>query len=92
MIVLLICVSLVIKCVDRMCQLFLSECVFFLFNHSFWPCHYGFFIFPIICKRYYIETLTKELGFDNCSNQTGNSTYTSCQMSSEDIVNTHDTS
>ena len=45
----------------------------------------------IICKRYYIETLIKELGLDNCSTSTGNSTYTSCQMSSEDIVNTHDT-
>ena len=44
-----------------------------------------------ICKRYYIETLIKELGFDNCSTPTRNSTYTSCQMSSEDIVNTHDT-
>ena len=45
----------------------------------------------IIRKRYYIETLIKELGLDNCSTPTGNSTYTSCQMSSEDIVNTHDT-
>ena len=45
----------------------------------------------IICKRYYIESLIKELGLDNCSNPTGNLTYTSCQMSSEDIVNTHDT-
>ena len=45
----------------------------------------------IICKSYYIETLLKELGLDNCSTPTGNSTYTSCQMSSEDIVNTHDT-
>ena len=45
----------------------------------------------IICKRYYIETLIKELGLDNCSTQTGNPTYTSCQMSFEDIVNTHDT-
>ena len=45
----------------------------------------------IICKRYYIETLIKELGLDNCSTPTGISTYTSCQMSSEDIVNTHDT-
>ena len=45
----------------------------------------------IISKRYYIETLIKELGLDNCSTPTGNSTYTSCQMSSEDIVNTHDT-
>ena len=45
----------------------------------------------IICKRYYIETLTKELGLDNCSTPTGNSTYTSCQMSFEGIVNTHDT-
>ena len=45
----------------------------------------------IIYKRYYIETLIKELGLDNCSTPKGNSTYTSCQMSSEDIVNTHDT-
>ena len=45
----------------------------------------------IICKRYYIESLIKELGLDNCSTPTGNSTYTSCQMSSEDIINTHDT-
>ena len=45
----------------------------------------------IIRKRYYIETLIKELGLDNCSTSTGNSTYTSCQMSSEDIVNTHNT-
>ena len=45
----------------------------------------------IICKWYYIETLIKELGLDNCSTPTGNSTYTSCQMSSEDIVNTHNT-
>ena len=45
----------------------------------------------IICKRYYIETLIKELGLDNCSTPTGNSTYTSCQMSSEDMVNTHNT-
>ena len=45
----------------------------------------------IICKRYYIETLIKELGLDNCSTPTGNSTYTSCQVSSEDIVNTHNT-
>ena len=45
----------------------------------------------IICKRYYIETLIKELGQDNCSTPEGNSTYTSYQMSSEDIVNTHDT-
>ena len=33
----------------------------------------------------------KELGLDNCSTPAGNSTYTSCQMSSADIVNTHDT-
>ena len=45
----------------------------------------------IVFKRYYIETLIKELGLDNRSTPTGNSTYTSCQMSSEDIVNTHDT-
>ena len=45
----------------------------------------------IICKRYYIETLIKELGLDNSSTTTGNSAYTPCQISSEDIVNTHDT-
>ena len=45
----------------------------------------------IICKRYYIDTLIKELGLDNCFTPTGNSIYTSCQMSSEDIVNTHNT-
>ena len=45
----------------------------------------------IIGKSYYIKTLTKELGLDNCSIPTANSTYTSCQMSSEDIVNTNDT-
>ena len=45
----------------------------------------------IICKQYYIENFIKELGLDNCSTLTGNSTYTSCQMSSEDIVNTHNT-
>ena len=38
-----------------------------------------------------METLIKELGLGNCSTPTGNSTYTSCQISSEDIVNTHDT-
>ena len=45
----------------------------------------------IICKRYHIETLIKELGLDNCSTPTENSANTSCQMSFEDIVNTHDT-
>ena len=45
----------------------------------------------IIYKRYYIETLIKELGLDNCSTTTRSSAYTSCQMSSDDIVNTHDT-
>ena len=45
----------------------------------------------LFCKYVYIETLIEELGLDNCSTPTGNSTYTSCQMSSEDIVSTHDT-
>ena len=45
----------------------------------------------IICERYYIETLIKELGLDNCSTPTGYSTYTSCQISSDDNVNTQDT-
>ena len=45
----------------------------------------------IICKRYYTETLRKELGLDNYSTPTGNSTYTSCQTSSEDIINTQET-
>ena len=41
-------------------------------------------------KRYYIETLNKKLGLDNCSIPKGNSTGASCQRSSEDIVNNHD--
>ena len=45
----------------------------------------------IICKRYYIETLIEELALDNCSTPAGNLTYTSCQMSSEGIVSSHDT-
>ena len=45
----------------------------------------------IICKRYYIEILIKEFGLDNYSNPTGKSPHTLCQMTSEDIVNTHDT-
>ena len=40
---------------------------------------------------YYIETLIRELRVDHCSTSTENSTNTSCQMSSEDIFNTHDT-
>ena len=38
-----------------------------------------------------LSSLIKEFGLDNYSTPTGNSTYTSCQMSSEDTVNTHDT-
>ena len=49
MIVLFMVVSFVIGCVDQMCQLFLSECVFF-FNYSFWPCHYRFLTF-FACAR-----------------------------------------
>ena len=45
----------------------------------------------IRCKMYNIKPLIKELGLNNCSTPTGNSAYNSCQMSSEDIVNTHDT-
>ena len=45
----------------------------------------------IICEKYHTETLIKELGLDDCSTPTGNSTHTSCQMSSEYIVSTHDT-
>ena len=37
------------------------------------------------------KTLIPELGLDDCSTPTENSTYTSCQMSSEDIVSAHDT-
>ena len=44
-----------------------------------------------IHKRYHVETLIKELGLDNCTTPAGTATYTSCQMSSEDIVNTHNT-
>ena len=44
----------------------------------------------IICKRYYVETLTKELELDNDSIPAGNSTNTSCQMLSEEMINTHE--
>ena len=40
-------VSFVIGCVNQICQLFLSECLF-IFNYSFWSCHYGFLIFPCL--------------------------------------------
>ena len=46
MIVLFMVVSFVIGCVDGMCLLYLSECVFF--HHSFWPCHCGFLTFPCL--------------------------------------------
>ena len=49
MIVLFMAVSFAIGCVDRICQSFLSECVFFIFSdHSFWPCRYGFLTFPCL--------------------------------------------
>ena len=50
MIVLLMVVAFIIGCVDRMCQSFLSERIFFvfLFHHSFWPCRYGFLTFPCL--------------------------------------------
>ena len=33
-----------IGCVDRMCHSFLSECLFSFFLHyGFWPCRYKFF-------------------------------------------------
>ena len=59
MTVLFMAVSLVIGCVNRMCQSFLSDCVFTLFsfyfifvffNHSFWPCRYGALAF-LACGR-----------------------------------------
>ena len=43
MIILFMVVSFVIGCVDPGGQLFLSECIFF--DHSFWPCCYGFLTF-----------------------------------------------
>ena len=48
MIVLFMVVSFVIGCVDRICQSLLSECVFFFYNHRFWPCRYGFLTFPCL--------------------------------------------
>ena len=44
-----------------------------------------------LCQQLFRLVNFKELGLDNSSTPTGNSAYTSCQMSSEDIVNTHDT-
>ena len=68
-------------------------CSNFQVNTSFAKVNIVLFILnlTLFIKRYYIETLIKELGLDNCSTPTGNSTYTSCQTSFEDIVNTHDT-
>ena len=66
-----------------------KACLFDLHNkYVFVPADKGPNNIIIICKRYYIETLIKELGFYNCSTPTGNLTYTSCQMLSEDNVNT----
>ena len=59
-------------------------------SYVFAPAHKARSNITIICKRYHIMTLIKELGLDNCSIPTGNSAYTLCQMSSEDIVNIHD--
>ena len=46
MLVLFMGLSFVIGYVDRMCQSFLSECVFF--HHSFWSCRCGFLTFPCL--------------------------------------------
>ena len=71
----------------------LKACLFDLHNkYVFVPADKAPNNIIIICKRYYIETLIKELGLDNCFTPIGNSTYTSCQLSFEDIVDTHDTS
>ena len=59
-------------------------------SYVFAPAHKARSNITIICERYHIMTLIKELGLDNCSIPTGNSAYTLCQMSSEDIVNIHD--
>ena len=45
----------------------------------------------VICKKYYIEALSEELGLDDCSAPTGNSTCTSCQIPSKNIISTHKT-
>ena len=46
MIVVFMVVSFVVRCVDQMCQFFLSECLFF--SHSSWPCHYGLLTFACL--------------------------------------------
>ena len=46
MIVLFMVVSFVIRCVDRMCQSFFSECLFF--HHNFRPCRNEFLAFPCL--------------------------------------------
>ena len=38
-----------------------------------------------------LKTISQSYVKGNCSTPTGKSTYTSCQMSSEDIINTHNT-
>ena len=41
----------------------------------------------IVCKKYYIETLVKELGMDNPASN--NPTYQPCQVPVDTIINTH---
>ena len=41
----------------------------------------------IVCKRYYIETLVKELGMDKLTSD--NPTYQPCDIPVDTIINTH---
>ena len=45
----------------------------------------------VICRWYFIETLTKQLGPKSNAESTRNSTYSLCHMSFGNIINTHET-
>ena len=53
-------------------------------KYAFVPADQAANIIKIKCERYFIEALIKELGLDNCSTPTGNSTCTLYQMLPED--------
>ena len=53
-------------------------------KYAFVPADQAANIIIVKCERYFIETLIKELGFDNCSTLTGNSTCALYQMPPED--------
>ena len=61
MLVLLMAMSVIIGCHDRMCRSFLSGCVL-LSNRSFWPCCLcGFLTFPCLWEISFSGSMIVEL-------------------------------